>query len=94
MSNEKKYEVKLKKLDLSNRLLIDDDVFSVQQRIIKQIAKKDDEYTIQAIKDYVKERYANENVRIDILDEDVVDEIVKLGIAEYERRIRIKEEKK
>lgn len=93
MSNEKKCEVKLKKFDLSKIPPIDD-VISVQQRIIKHIVKKDDEYTIQAIKDYVKERYANENVRIDLLDEDVVDKIVKLGIAEYERRMRNKEEKK
>lgn len=62
------------------------DIFSYQGRVIKEIVKKDDEYTKQVIKDYFIKKYPNENIKFDFLDEEIVDEIIKLGIAEYQRR--------
>lgn len=62
------------------------DIFSYQERVIKEIVKKDDEYTKQVIKDYFIKKYPNENIKFDFLDEEIVDEIIKLGIAEYKKR--------
>lgn len=62
------------------------DIFSYQERVIKEIVKKDDEYTKQIIKDYVRNKYPKENIRIDFLDEEVVEKIIELGIVEYQRR--------
>lgn len=59
--------------------------------VVKEIVKRDDEHTKQVIKDYYKRKYPNENVRIDFLDEEVVDEIIRLGIAEYQQRQAYKE---
>lgn len=73
--------MKEKKADEINEL----DIFSYQERIIKEIVKKDDEYTKQVIKDYFIKKYPNENIKFDFLDEEIVDEIIKLGIAEYQR---------
>lgn len=83
--------IELKKIK-SDEILSLDDTYSFEQTVIKQIVKKDDEYTRQVIKDYVQMHYANKNVRIDFLDEDIVNEIINLGIAEYERRMRSKGE--
>lgn len=62
------------------------EMFSFSERVIKEVVKRDDEYTKQVIKDYVRNRYPKENLRFDFLDEEIVDEIIKLGIAEYQRR--------
>ena len=62
------------------------DIFSYQERVIKEIVKKDDEYTKQVIKDYFIKKYPKENIKFDFLDEEIVDEIIKLGIVEYQRR--------
>ncbi len=59
--------------------------------VVKEIVKRDDEYTKQVIKDYYKRKYPKENVRIDFLDEEVVDEIIRLGIEEYQQRQAYKE---
>lgn len=61
------------------------DIFSYQERRIKEIVKKDDEYTKQVIKDYFIKKYPKENIKFDFLDEEIVDEIIRLGIAEYQR---------
>lgn len=61
------------------------DIFSYQERRIKEIVKKDDEYTKQVIEDYFIKKYPKENIKFDFLDEEIVDEIIKLGIAEYQR---------
>lgn len=63
----------------------ENEMFSFSERAIKEIVKKDDEYTKQAIKDYFIKKYPNENIKFDFLDEEIVDEIIKLGIAEYQR---------
>lgn len=62
------------------------EMFSFSERVIKKIVKRGDEYTKQVIKEYFRERYPKENIRIDFLDEEIVDEIIKLGIVEYQRR--------
>ena len=62
------------------------EMFSFSERVIKEVVKRDDEYTKQVIKDYVRNRYPKENLRFDFLDEEIVDEIIKLGIAEYQKR--------
>lgn len=62
------------------------DIVSYQESVIKEIVKKDDEYTKQVIKDYFIKKYPKENIKFDFLDEEIVDEIIKLGIAEYKKR--------
>ena len=61
-------------------------MYIFKEKVIKQIVKKDDEYTKQIIKDYVRNKYPKENIRIDFLDEEVVEKIIELGIVEYQRR--------
>lgn len=63
-----------------------DDIFSFQERVIKEVVKKDDEYTKQSIKDYFIKKYPKENLRFDFLDEEIVNEVIRLGITEYQRR--------
>lgn len=65
---------------------IENEMFSFSERVIKEVVKRDDEHTKQVIKDYVRHRYPKENIRIDFLDEEIVDEIINLGVAEYQRR--------
>ena len=60
-------------------------------RIIKAVVKLDDEATKQAIKDYALKEYPKENVRVDFLNKDIVDEIIIMGLAEYQRRKVLKE---
>lgn len=61
------------------------DTFTYHERVIKEIVRKDDEYTKQVIKDYFIKKYPKENIKFDFLDEEIVDEIIKLGVAEYQR---------
>lgn len=63
-----------------------DDFIDFRERMIKEIVKKDDEYTKQAIRDYFTKRYPKENLRFDFLDEETVNEIINLGISEYQKR--------
>ena len=77
---------------VSNIKALDDEtndinsILGYQERVIKEIIKKDDEYTMQAIKDYFRKKYPKENLRFDFLDEEIVNEVLELGIAEYQRR--------
>ena len=64
----------------------ENEMFSFSERVIKEVVKRDDEYTKQVIKDYFRKRYPKENLRFDFLDKEIVDEIIKLGIEEYQRR--------
>ena len=61
-------------------------ILGYQERVMKEIVKKDDEYTRQVIKDYFIKKYPKENLRFDFMDEETVNRIIKLGIAEYQRR--------
>lgn len=65
-------------------------IISYTETIFKQIVKRDDENTKQAIKDYVRQKYPKKNVRIDFLDEEVVNRIIDLGIREYLKEMRDK----
>lgn len=62
------------------------EMFSFSERVIKEVVKRDDEHTKQVIKDYVRNRYPKENIRIDFLDEEIVNEVLELGITEYQKR--------
>ncbi len=64
----------------------ENEMFSFSEKVIKEIVKKDDEHTKQVIKDYLRERYPKKNIKIDFLDEEIVNEIIKLGITEYQKR--------
>lgn len=61
-------------------------IFGYQERAIKAIVKKDDENTRQVIKDYFIKKYPKENLRFDFLDEEIANEIIRLGVTEYQRR--------
>lgn len=63
-----------------------DDIFTFRERIIKKVVKKDDEHTKQVIKDYFVKKYPKENLKFNFLDEEIVDEIIRLGITEYQSR--------
>ena len=64
----------------------ENEMFSFSERVIKEVVKRDDEYTKQVIRDYFTKKYPKENLRFNFLDKEIVDEIIKLGIAEYQRR--------
>lgn len=64
----------------------ENEIFSFSERVIKEVVKRDDEYTKQIIRDYFTRKYPKENLKFDFLDEEIVNEIIKLGIAEYQRR--------
>lgn len=64
----------------------DNEMFSFSESVIKEVVKRDDEYTKQVIRDYFTKRYPKENIRMDFLDEEIVNQIIELGIAEYQKR--------
>lgn len=71
--------VGLKSFSVSN-IKYDDSIDS-RERMIKEIVKQDEEYFIkQRIRGYFTERYFNSS------DEEIIDEIIRLGIEEYQRR--------
>lgn len=58
-----------------------DDSIDFRERMIKEIVKQDEEYFIkQRIRGSFTERYFN------FSDEEIIDEIIRLGIEEYQRR--------
>lgn len=65
-------------------------IFGYQERVIKAIVKKDDENTRQVIKDYFIEKYPKENLRFDFMDEETVNKIIMFGVAEYQRRQKLR----
>ena len=64
----------------------ENEMFSFSERVIKEVVKRDDEHTKQVIRDYFTKRYPKENIRIDFLDEEIVNQIIELGIAEYQKK--------
>lgn len=70
---------------------VDNDfIYSYTETIISQIVKEQDDYLREQIINYAKQ-YAKdkkENVKLWLLDEDVVNLIIDLGINEYIRRYR------
>ena len=69
---------------------IDNGIFKMQETIISQVVKMEDEALVKAIRNYAKEKAIKEkeNVTIILLDESIADKIIKLGIKEY---IKLKE---
>lgn len=63
-----------------------DEMFSFSERVIKEVVKRDDEHTKQVIRDYFTKRYPKENLKFDFLDEEIVNQILNLGITEYQKR--------
>ena len=87
----------MKKLTLNERFEapiqienVENGIFKMQETIISQVVKMEDEALVQAIRDYAKQKATTEkeNVRIMLLDESIADKIIKLGIKEY---IKLKE---
>lgn len=87
----------IKKLILNERFEVpiqienvENGIFKMQETIISQVVKMEDEALIKAIRDYAKQKATmeKENVRIMLLDESIADKIIKLGIKEY---IKLKE---
>lgn len=70
---------------------VDNDfIYNYTQTILSQIVKEQDDYLREQIINYAKQ-YAKEkrkNVKLWLLDEDVVKLIIDLGINEYIRRYR------
>ena len=69
---------------------IDNGIFKMQETIIIQVVKMEDEALVNAIRNYAQQKATTEkeNVRIMLLDESIADKIIKLGIKEY---IKLKE---
>ena len=69
---------------------VENGIFKMQETIISQVVKMEDEALVKAIRDYAKEKAKKEkeNVRIMLVDESIADKIIKLGIKEY---IKLKE---
>ena len=63
----------------------ENEMFSFSERVIKEVVKRDDEHTKQVIRDYFTKRYPKENLKFDFLDEEIVNQILNLGIAEYQK---------
>ena len=54
------------------------------KELIEKLKLEDED--AQVIRDYFTKRYPKENLKFNFLDEEIVDEIIKLGITEYQRR--------
>lgn len=57
----------------------------MQETIISQVVKMEDEALVKAIRDYAKEKATKEkeNIRLMLLDKSIADKIIKLGVEEY-----------
>lgn len=64
---------------------VENGVFKIQETLITQVVKMQDEAMVQAIRDYAQRKSISEkeNVRVMLLDESIADEIIKLGIQKY-----------
>ena len=82
----------MKKLTLNERFEVpmqiedvENGILKMQETIIAQVVKMEDEALIKAIRDYAKQKATKEkkNIRLILLDESIADKIIKLGIEEY-----------
>jgi hypothetical protein len=66
----------------------DDFTYTYKETLMAQVVNKKDEVTLKAIQDYITKRKLefDENITAILIDEDKLNLILKLGIAEYERR--------
>lgn len=78
-----KDNVDLKELDMK-----DDFLYTYKETLMAQVVNKQDEVMLKAIQDYITKRKLefDENIRALLIDEEQLNYILKLGIAEYERR--------
>lgn len=85
----------MKKLTLNERFEVpmqiedvENGIFKIQETIIAQVVKMEDEALVKAIRDYVQQKALKEkkNIRLMLLDESIADEIIKLGIEKYAER--------
>ena len=68
----------------------DQQVYSITQTIVSQVVKEQDEYTMQQIENYVKEKQAKgEIISSRVLGEGKIRHIFNLGLMEYSRRNQI-----
>ena len=68
------------------KLEYENGIYKITDYVIKQIVKKNDEDTRKMIIEYAKTRFPRQNVSIEIYDEEMIEEIIDLGIQEYLRR--------
>ena len=61
-------------------------IYKITDYVIKEIVKKEDEDTKKMIIEYAKTRFPRQNVSIEFYDEEMIEEIIDLGIQEYLRR--------
>ena len=63
----------------------ENEIFKMQETIISQVVKMEDEALVKAIRNYAQQKATTEkeNVRIMLLDESIADKIIRLGIEEY-----------
>ena len=62
--------------------------YKIINYVIKEIVKKEDEDTRKMIIEYAKTRFPRKDVSIEFYDEEMIEEIIDLGIKEYLRRHR------
>lgn len=60
-------------------------IYKITNCVIKEIVKKDDEDTKKMIIEYAKTRFPRKDVSIEFYDEEMIEEIIDLGIQEYLR---------
>lgn len=61
-------------------------IYKITDYVIKEIVKKEDEDTRKMIIEYAKTRFPRKNVSIEFYEEEMIEEIIDLGIKEYLRR--------
>lgn len=61
-------------------------IYKITDYVIKEIVKKEDEDTRKMIIEYAKTRSPRKNVSIEFYEEEMIEEIIDLGIKEYLRR--------
>lgn len=61
-------------------------IYKITDYVIKEIVKKEDEDTRKMIIEYAKTRFPRKNVSIEFYEEEMIEEIIDLGIQEYLRR--------
>ena len=61
-------------------------IYKITDYVIKEIVKKEDEDTRKMIIEYAKTRFPRQTVSIEFYEEEMIEEIIDLGIKEYLRR--------
>ena len=71
---------------LSCAIKYENGIYKITDYVIKEIVKKEDEDTRKMIIEYAKTRFPRQNVSIEFYEEEMIEEIIDLGIKEYLRR--------